>query len=72
MMNHLLDALHDPQPSIEPIIEAPAVPCERCSGTGWIEYEIDPFGRKTEWGRCNARGCCGGEIEVEAMEVAAA
>ena len=39
--------------------------CERCDGTGWLEYQADPFGRSTEWGRCNAPGCVDGEIEVE-------
>lgn len=45
------------------------VPCQRCSGYGWIEYEVDYFGRKTEWGRC---GECGGTGEIEIEQEAAA
>lgn len=41
------------------------IPCEKCDGTGWLEYEVDYFGRKTQWGRCNAPGCVNGQIEIE-------
>jgi DnaJ-class molecular chaperone len=39
-------------------------PCERCEGTGFIEVEIDHFGRKTEWipcPDCRKSGVVGGE-----------
>jgi len=30
MLDHFFDHLHDPQPSIEPIIEVPTVLCQVC------------------------------------------
>lgn len=45
------------------------VRCEKCNGSGWLEYEVDHFGRKTEWGPCNAPGCVNGEIEIETCSV---
>lgn len=38
------------------------IPCEKCHRTGWLDYEVDYFGRKTEPGRCNALGCEAGMV----------
>jgi len=38
--------------------------CPDCEG-GWVEYEVDYFGRKMRWGRCNNPDCRGGIIEEE-------
>jgi hypothetical protein len=43
------------------------VECEKCHGTGFIEYDVDYFGRKQEWGRCNAKGCENGMVEVQSQ-----
>lgn len=46
--------------------DAEWIECEKCEGFGFIEYQVDHFGRKLEWGVCNAPGCVNGLIETEA------
>jgi len=43
------------------------IDCPRCKGSGWLEYDVDYFGRKQDWGRCNAEGCRGGEVTLEPL-----
>lgn len=44
-------------------VEVDYEPCERCEGTGFVEVDVDYFGRKQTWVRCNA--CENGMVEVE-------
>lgn len=63
MIAEMIDHLQDFQP---PPIERTVVDCEACGGSGWREYQIDVLGfAEPQWGRCNAVGCVGGEIETE-------
>lgn len=42
------------------VTDCPNPNCQR----GWVEYEIDYFGRQTKWGRCDQ--CIDGEITIAA------
>jgi len=38
------------------------IDCPKCKGSGWLAYDVDVLGYKTEIARCNEPGCVGGEI----------